>query len=85
MLSQDLSEAADVTTDPDLGLSKAEQARYNLATNRLTRWGSGATEESSRVSESLKQVADGYEWIEGENSKLSEFHINGGPNQMRAV
>lgn len=67
MLSQDVREASQPTQDRDLGIASAYSGTYDSMNTRATAWSAGATSETARVSESLDQVAAGYDWIEDEN------------------
>lgn len=80
MLSQYVSEASRPATDSELGLAHKYTGVYDGMNARAENWSAGATKETARVSESLDQVAAGYDWIEGENSTVGRSI-----NTMRAV
>lgn len=86
MLSDEVNAASKTDKDPDLGIARSQTWSYNTMQTRTDSWSDGATNETSRVSESLDQVADGYDWIDAENeSQSSAFFGGGGPHAKEIV
>ncbi len=86
MLSGEVSVTSQPPKDTDMGLARSQTWSYNTMQTRTDRWSDGATQETGRVSESLDQVAAGYEWIDAENeSQSSTFFAGGGPHTQEMI
>lgn len=86
MLSDEVNTTSQPPKDTDLGLARSQTWSYNTMQTRTDQWSDGATKETSRVSESLDQVADGYDWIDAENeSQASGFFAGGGTHRQEMI